>query len=137
MKRSTVRFLLSVASVAALASCGGGGDESGSPTAFSIVPDTFTIEGDPPAPGSPAGTKGTCAVGGPAVEVFVYGGTAPFRIDNTLPAYVSINKQTVQHKGESFSLTFLGGCFDAGKIAVVDSLDNQVVLTLTNKPGEN
>jgi hypothetical protein len=126
MKRSGVRFLLSVASVAALASCGGGGDESGSNTPFSVVPADVAVTG-------PA--AGVCAAGPGVTEVFVYGGTAPFRIDNTIPAFVQVSKTTVQSKGESFNITFLGGCVDPGQIVVVDHLDHQVTLTVHNKPG--
>jgi hypothetical protein len=136
MKKYSLRALWLSAIAAVLTSCGGSGttDESGSPTAFRIVPDTVGVTGAPPPVGAPSGTKGTCAVGG-TTEVFVFGGTAPYRIDNTVPLYVRLNKTTLQAKGESFTVTFLGGCLDPGQVVVVDHLDRQVVLTLTNKEG--
>jgi len=108
-------------------SCGGGNDdESGSPTALSLVPNSITLTG--PAPGvCGAGTVGL---------VVVSGGVAPYRVINTVPAYISVDKTEVAHRNESFTVTFLGGCIDPGNVVVIDSLDHQVVLTVTNQEGE-
>ena len=127
MKRSGVRFLLSIASVGALASCGGGGDESGSNTPFSVVPATVTFT-------APAGTTAGVCVGGGTAEIFVYGGTAPFRLDNTAKDYLAVDRAKVDSKGGSFTVMTLGGCIDPGQIVVVDHLDRQITLTITNKP---
>ena len=115
---------------AALSACGGGGDaEAGSPTAFSIVPSTVTFT----AP--PAGTSvGTCPGGGTAT-IYVYGGTAPYRLDNTVPDFIALNTGTVNDRGGSFTLTTLGGCVSPGNIVVVDKLGNNVTLTVTTTPG--
>jgi hypothetical protein len=131
MKRSSLTALWLSASAVLLSSCGGGGttDESGSLTAFSIVPDEFTLS-TPPAPaGSPPPT--TCSQGTP-VEVHIYGGTAPYRIDNTVPAYVDVSTTTVDSKGGSFFVTFKGPCLDPGEVVVVDHLDRTVTLKLHN-----
>src|SRR5215467_3216567 len=101
MKRAAV--LLSVAMSAVLASCGGSDDQSGSPTAFSVVPNDISVEGAPP---TVTGATGSCASGATTTEVFVYGGVAPYRLDNTVPNYVSLNKTTVDDKGGSFLVTF-------------------------------
>lgn len=116
--------------VLALAGCGGGGDDdAGSPVAFSIVPSTVTFT----AP--PAGTSvGVCPSGGTAT-IFVYGGTAPYRLDNTVPNVIALNTGTVSNRGGSFTITTLGGCVSPGNIVVVDSLNNNVTLTITTTPG--
>jgi hypothetical protein len=113
-----------------LAACGGGGDdEAGSPTAFSIVPSTVTFT----AP--PAGTSvGVCPGGGTAT-IFVYGGAAPYRIDNTVPDFIALSTGTVNDRGGSFTITTLGGCVSPGNIVVVDKLGNNVTLTVTTTPG--
>ena len=109
-----------------LAACGGSGDdEAGSNTQFSIVPDNMTLTGPP----------GACGVGGDTL-VLVSGGVAPYRIVNLVPAYVTVNKTEVANRDETFMVSFLGGCLDPGQVVVIDSLNRQVVLTLTNKEGE-
>ena len=116
-----------LASVALVAACGGGGDaEAGSITNFSIVPNSISVTG-------PIGACSSTA----QVEVFVYGGAAPYRIDNTIPLYVHIkNDQTeVSQRGGSFTVEFRGGCLSPGLIVVVDKLDKQVTLTLNNVKG--
>jgi len=127
MKRSALRFLLSAAGAAVLVSCGGGSDESGSPTAFSVVPDTVAFT-------APSGTTTGKCVGGGTAQVFVYGGVAPFRVDNTAPGYLAVDRTTVDNKGGSFNVTALGGCIATGQIVVVDKLDNQVKVTVSNQP---
>jgi hypothetical protein len=110
-----------------LTSCGGGGDaEAGSPTTFSVVPSAVTFT----APTS-AGT-GVCLAGGTST-IFVYGGTAPYRIDNTVPDYVSVDKTSVGERGGSFNITVVAAaCLSKGSIVVVDKLDNIVTLTVDN-----
>jgi hypothetical protein len=127
MRRSAVRFLLSVAGAAALASCGGGGDESGSPTAFTTVPTDTTFT-------APTGTPAGICVGGGTQTVFVYGGTAPYRIDNTSPNYLAVDRTTVDNKGGSFNVSAVGPCIATGQIVVVDHLDNQVTVKVSNQP---
>jgi len=120
--------LWALAPMVLLASCGGGGDEeAGSPTAFSVSPSTVTFT-------APTGTAaGVCLAGGTSL-IFVYGGTAPYRIDNTVPDYVSIDKTEVSDRGGSFTITVVGGCLSPGNINVVDKLDHVVTLTVNNKP---
>jgi hypothetical protein len=129
MKNPARRLALaSLSLAAALAACGGGGDdEAGSLTTFSVQPATVTFT-------APAGTAdGVCLPGG-TQDVYVYGGAAPYRIDNTMPAYISVNKTEVGDRGGSFTLTVTGGCVTNGTIVVVDKLDRQVVFTVNNSP---
>lgn len=114
--------LASLLFVAALAACGGGGDDdAGSPTALSVQPDTVTFTSD-----------STACAGGGRQDVYVYGGTAPYRIDNTIPDYVSVDKSQVDSRGGHFTVTVGAACIKNGTIVVVDKLDNQVVFTVNN-----
>jgi hypothetical protein len=120
--------------LASLAACGGGDDdEAGSPTALSVVPSTLTLTALQASAGGPP--QGQCG-GGMAGTVFVYGGAAPYRLDNTSPDLVTLNKSTVDSRGGSFTVTYIGGCFSPVSIVIVDKLDNQVVLELNNKPAD-
>lgn len=115
-----------------LSACGGGGDdEAGSPTAFSVAPNDYTLTAAAAtAGGPPAGECGSGYVG----DVFVYGGTAPYRLDNTMPDAILLSKTEVGERGGSFSVAFTGICFDPGSVVIVDKLDHTVTLTLHNKP---
>lgn len=129
------RFNWTVSSIVvsvALSACGGGGDaEAGSLTTFSVVPSTLTVTASKP----PAGpVLGQC-LGGFAGEVFVYGGAAPYRLDNTAPEIVGLNKSVVNDRGGSFTVTFISDtCASPVLVVVVDKNDRQVTLTLNNKP---
>ena len=121
--------LIVAASALMLASCGGGGDDqAGAPVAFSVVP---TSSGFTAPAGSPTGQ---CFSGGSST-VFIYGGAAPYHIDNTVPQYLTVDRTTVDDRGGSFNVTVTGpGCLTAGSIVVVDRLNNKVTFTVDNKP---
>lgn len=126
MKRMLSGAVLSqLACAAMLIGCGGGGDEAGSPTAFSTVPSEITV----------SGPTGTCAAGATA-SVFVFGGAAPYKLYNVFPTHVALDKTQVDHPGESFTVTFLGGCLNPGSVVIEDKLKNQVTLELINEEGE-
>jgi hypothetical protein len=120
--------------VASVAGCGGGDDaEAGSPTAFAVVPSTFTLTAPTVANGGPA--VGTC-VSGDAGTYYIYGGAAPYRLDNTMPSAVILNKSTVDDAGGSFSVILDGreGCVKNATVVITDKLNNRVLLTLNNSP---
>lgn len=121
------RVALALISVAVLASCGGGSDadEAGSPVAFNVQP----------ADVSGSGTSPTTCYSGFLAEVFVYGGAAPYYINNTFPDVIILNKNKVESAGGSFTITLNGGCFDPGTVVVVDRLNKQVSVTVHNKLG--
>lgn len=136
MKQSKIRTafpLVALATlVASLAGCGGGGDDAaGSVTAFSVQPTTNTITANTAVNGGPPAGLCSAAYAG---EYFIYGGAAPYRIDNTAPGYMVTDKTSVDARGGSFKVTFTGGCITGGLIVIVDKLDNQVIVTLNNKP---
>jgi hypothetical protein len=114
--------------VSLLAACGGGGDdEAGSPTTFSIQPATVTFT-------APEGSASGVCFGGGSQDVYVYGGAAPYRIDNTAPDYLAVNKTKVDNRGGNFTVTTVGGCLTNGILVIVDSLDKQVIFTVNNNP---
>ena len=127
MIRLTITALLAL-TTAALNGCGGGGDdEAGSPTVFSVSPSTLTANVASGSTSCYAGYVGT---------IFVYGGAAPYRLDNTAPDAVQLDRSTVDSRGGSFNVSFINGiCIAPATINVVDKLDNVVTLTLNNKIG--
>jgi hypothetical protein len=111
--------------IASLASCGGGGDaEAGSPTSLGVQPTTATVTGG----------SATSCYSGYVGEFFVYGGAAPYRLANTVPDAMVLDRSTVADRGGSFNVNFTGICISPALIVIVDKLDHQVVLTLNNKP---
>ena len=121
------RALVASLAAVALVSCGGGtgDDEAGSPTVLSVQPATLTgLGADVNSCGS--GDRG---------YVYVYGGVAPYRIDNTAPGYVTIDRTTVDDRGGRFKVTLTGACITNGTIVVVDKLDKQVVFTVSSVKG--
>lgn len=130
MKQSKIHapVVALIALVTSIAGCGGGGDDAaGAPTALNIIPATVTFT-------APTGTpKGVCLSGG-SQTVFIYGGAAPYRIDNTLPTALSVDQSQVSDRGGSFTVTVTGGCMTSEPIVVLDKLNNTVTFTVTNSP---
>jgi hypothetical protein len=133
MKLATTKAMIPVAAlVAALAGCGGGDDaEAGAPTGLSIVPTTLTETAVAEALGGPV--TGACA-GGPAGQVYIYGGAGPYRIDNPNPTLISVDKTTVDGPGGSFNVSIAPACFTTLPIVIIDKLNRQVIFTISNKP---
>lgn len=131
----TLALAAAASTVLVLAACGGGDDdEAGSPTALSVVPASIT---NSVPEGNPNNIPvGECAsdLGSNGSRVFVYGGVAPYRLDNTQPDYVVLDRTTVSNRGDYFTAWFTTGCIDPAIIVVVDALDRQVQLTMVNEP---
>lgn len=109
-----------------MTSCGGGGDEEGAPAALHLSADTVTFKG---------GDANSCGTG--TTLIYVYGGAAPYKIDNTWPDVMTVSKTQVDHPGESFLLTVYNAsfCVDPGTITVTDSRNRQVTLTVKTEVG--
>lgn len=114
-------MFLAVAGCVALAGCGGGGDLENGVTALTVSPQTATFNGP---------DKNTCYKGNGG-RYFIYGGTSPYTVQNTLPAFMTVSTTTVPNVGGSFDVTFLGGCINGGVINVTDSVGRLVAVTLT------
>jgi hypothetical protein len=128
MKRTNLAAAgLLTALAAALTACGGS-DDAGSVTPFSLSNDSLNLkQADPTAPANtcPSGYVGT---------VFVYGGAAPYQLDNTAPDAVVLNPTNeVAHPGDSFTVSATGFC-GTFTIVVNDKLGKQVKLKVTNSP---
>jgi len=118
------RVALASISVAVLASCGGGGsedNEAGAPAPFNVQPSTVGVKN----------AKGTCATGLLA-EVFVYGGSAPYYINNTFPGGIVVNKTKVDDAGGSFTISLTGVCMDPGLIVVKDKLNRTATVSVSS-----
>jgi hypothetical protein len=124
--RTRISLTLAMSTLLLAAACGGGGDdEAGSLTPLTVVPSDITVTGG----------VGTCPGGGLIGKAYVYGGTAPYRIDNTNPDLL-VTDATVSDRGGSFNVTSLGsGCLAKGPIVVRDKLERQVILTITLAKG--
>jgi hypothetical protein len=128
MNRFTyLKYGILVATLSVLAGCGGGGDAAGSPSGFQVSPSTVTI--------TAAKTDTTCSAPADAGQFFIYGGVAPYRVDNAQPSYVTVSPSTVDHPGGSFSVTFLGGCMSPGTLSVSDATNHVITVTLNYKAG--
>ena len=107
-----------------LAGCGGGGNESGPADEVLLSPSELTV----------TGPTGACGAGiGPTV--YVFGGLPPYRITNSVPTYVQVDKTQVELSGQGFTLTFLGGCLDKMPINVEDQAGRVASVLLTNQKG--
>jgi hypothetical protein len=126
MKTMQIKLVASLLTgVLLLGACGGGDDDAGSLTPFSIVPATITVTGP---------DANTCGAGSGG-QVFVYGGAAPYRLDNTSPDAIVLSTNSVGARGGSFEVFFLGQCVNPVQVVVVDHNDKQVTLTLISKKG--
>ncbi|MEW6703540.1 MAG: hypothetical protein AB1430_01665 [Pseudomonadota bacterium] len=108
-------------------SCGGGSDEEGAPAPLRLSADEITFTG----PNSTSCGTGTALV-------YVYGGAAPYKIDNTWPTVMTVSKTQVNHPGESFELNVFnaGFCVAPATIVVTDARNRQVTLTVTTEVGD-
>lgn len=112
--------------------CGGGSDdESGALTEFTTVP-TSTAQT------APAGTaEGVCVASTSSVEVFVFGGTAPYEIKNSYPRHLEAVSNTgtnMVSKGGSVIVTYLGGCLSPGVITLEDRQGRIREVEVSNEP---
>jgi hypothetical protein len=125
---------------AALVACGGGENDEGALSAFSVTPNAITLnwpqDTDPATPPS----CGAAFAGRP----FVNGGAAPYTIQNTSPnALIAVRAGADPSTsaaiarldaGGAFDVYSLGGCFDNLTINIVDALGRQVVVTVSSQP---
>jgi hypothetical protein len=121
MRRSLVSFLLP----AALVACGGGGNELGPVEEIQLSQTSLKVTGAP----------GACAVGG-GIKIYIYGGFPPYKLYNSVPSFVVLDKAVVNKAGESFTIDFVGGCLDNMPITVTDEAGKIATLNLVNEMGQ-
>lgn len=110
---------------AALASCGGGGDVAGDTDDFFTTPSKFTW------------SVSSCANSAGNETLFtIVGGTPPYRIHNSLPLYLSVDRVMATGKDPVFKVTTLGGCLDPGTITVLDYHSRTTVVEITVEVAE-
>lgn len=113
-------MFLAAAACTALAGCGGGGDLENGVTALTVSPSSTTIT----SPGS------TCPPTD-AGSYFIYGGTSPYTVANSLPAFMAVSTSRVNDVGGSFSVKLLGGCITPGVINVTDAMGRLTTVSIT------
>ena len=133
MKRTslkTIAYFLGCAAI--LTACGGStDDEAGAPVALKLEPAELSVT-------SSTGACSEISSGGvllPVVRVFPVGGTAPYRVESTIPEAVSVSPAVVANRGEFFEVYLRGGCLEDATILVVDSLNVPVTFTVSYSSG--
>ena len=110
--------------VASLAACGGGGNESGPPDAIQLSDDSVKV------------TSATeqCYIGqGPTV--YIYGGQPPYKLYNSVPLAMGLDKASVSDSGGSFTVFLNGVCLDDVTVTIEDDMGRLATLFVTNEPG--
>lgn len=110
-KRALVGRLAALAVAGLVAACGGGGNESGPPDSVQLSMSSISV-----------GAPGVCYTGtGPIVHV--YGGTPPYRLNNSLPQGMVLSRTIVPASGDGFRIDFVGGvCMKEMPVTVEDDL---------------
>jgi hypothetical protein len=106
----------------ALSACGGGGNESGPAEMIVASPQSVVVE-----------AVGSCSIGlGPTV--YVFGGTPPYTLRNSVPTGMVLDKSRLTNSGDGFTVTFIGGvCMNAMPISIEDEMGRLLDVSITNK----
>jgi hypothetical protein len=105
---------------AALASCGGGGPVAGDAEGFSVSPESTTW------------TVSSCASsGGGYTVVTINGGQPPFRIVNSAPQFITVDRTEVTGKDPTFRVSTLRGCGEDLAVTVIDYHSRTAVYSVT------
>lgn len=102
---------LAVVSVALLVSCGGGGDVAGGGTEFEAVPEKLTLSITSTIENDCTGARGE-----PWTVVAIVGGQPPFRIINSDPARLEVDRTETTGKDPQFKVRPTG--YACGEIVV-------------------
>lgn len=117
MKRFSSRVILgSFFASFLLASCGGGGDIAGDSTEFSVSPKEYGLK-------LGAGSRCRDASKTPPIVVTIIGGQAPFRIINSAPEALVVDKTEASGKDPQFRISYSETavlCTDPGVVTVLD-----------------
>lgn len=128
--KKTLQVVVGILAISALASCGGGGDIAGDSSEFTVSPKESAIEVTSEVDGDCSG-----AAGDAGVLVAIIGGQAPFRIVNSNPGGVAVDKTEATGKDPKFTIRSLGQCGDPFVITVLDYHSKIAVVkyTVTSK----
>lgn len=117
MLKNTTKFAGALALALAVASCGGGGDIAGDSTEFSVSPDEYALKVGPDSNGGCSGASSLQPV------VFtIIGGQAPFRIVNSDPQALQVDKTEATGKDPKFQVKYRNTSYCANP-AVITVLD--------------
>jgi hypothetical protein len=112
--KTTMKVLAAAGAALALtllAGCGGGGNESGPPETLEASPSAVSV-----------GPTGDCSEGtGP--NVTVWGGQPPYKLTNSVPGGMALDKSRLTYSGESFTISFINGvCMTNMPISIEDDM---------------
>lgn len=109
------RTLVGAMTAVVLASCGGGGDVAGDTSDFGLSPAEYKLT-------VPSLVKGDCssAASTPPIVVTIIGGQPPFRIVNSDPDSLSVDKTEASGKDPQFTVRSKGRCGDPHIVTVID-----------------
>jgi hypothetical protein len=116
MINDVVRAVSGAVVLLALVSCGGGGDIAGDSTEFDITPKENKLE-------LPAGASCGDASRVPPVVVTIIGGQPPFRIINSSPEALVVDKTEATGKDPQFKISYYRNavvCVNPGTVTVLD-----------------
>lgn len=120
------RSLLGAMAAVVLASCGGGGDVAGDTSDFALSPAEIKLT-------VISAVKGDCsssAFSAPTT-VTIIGGQPPFRIVNSAPDALLVDKTEASGKDPKFTVQPRGGCGDPFIVTVLDYHSQAVTLEYT------
>lgn len=106
--------------LAGVSGCGGGGNESGPPDSLEVSPASVTV-----------GTQDAC-ISGVGPTVYVYGGKPPYKLSNSVPQGMTLNRSVLQNSGDGFTITLLGVCMQNMPINIEDDMGRLSKVTVTN-----
>ena len=117
---NVLKMALVAATAAVLASCGGGGPVAGDTEGFSVFPDETTLK-----------TSACGTAGGFDSVVTINGGQPPFRIVNSSPQYITVDRSEVTGKDPKLRVSTLRGCGEDLAVTVIDFHSRTAVYTVS------
>jgi len=125
MNMNALKLGAVVVTAVALVSCGGGGPVAGDAEGFSVFPEEVSWK------------VSSCAVsGGGETTVAINGGQPPFRIVNSAPQFISVDRTEVTGKDPTFRVTTLRGCGDGLSVTVFDYHSRTAVFSVSIEEAE-
>jgi hypothetical protein len=107
------KYLLSTLIIVSiiLIGCGGAGNVNDGQTPLRTSPTEVTLQS----------TNTSCPPTTNGVIVYVFGGSAPYTLRNTVPDAIQLSTNTISGAGDGFRIDFKGGCLQTIPVIVIDS----------------